>query len=83
LAAFTEEIEEWQRTYDIETWEALERAFADGDLASDELREPRGVIMFWRKNEEDRHLVKDALELYSDVESACEQITDYSTSQWR
>lgn len=83
MAAFTEGIEEWQGTYDIETWEALKRSLADGDLASDELRELRDIIVFWRENEEDRRLIKDALELYSDVDSACEQITDYSSSQWR
>ncbi|GAA0217531.1 hypothetical protein GCM10009000_035460 [Halobacterium noricense] len=36
LAAITEEIEEWQATYDVETWEELEQSLADGDLESDE-----------------------------------------------
>ena len=76
LAAITEEIEEWQATYDAETWEELEQSLADGDLASDELRERRDVIAFWRENEEDRRLIKHALELYSDVEAAREQMTD-------
>jgi predicted transcriptional regulator len=73
LAAITEEIGEWQATYDIETWEELEQSLADGDLASAELRERRDVIAFWRENEEDRRLIKHALELYSDVEAAREQ----------
>jgi len=76
LAAITEEIEEWQATYDIETWEELEQSLADGDLASAELRELRDLIAFWRENEEDRRLIKHALELYSDVEAAREQMTD-------
>ncbi|AEN07609.1 DUF7342 family protein [Halorubrum lacusprofundi] len=76
LAAITEEIEEWQATYDIETWEELEQSLADGALASAELRERRDVIAFWRENEEDRRLIKHALELYSDVEAAREQMTD-------
>ena len=76
LAAISEEIEEWQATYDVETWEQLEQSLADGDLASDELRERRDVIAFWRENEEDRRLIKHALELYSDVEAAREQMTD-------
>ncbi len=75
LAAITEEIEGWQATYDVETWEDLEQSLADGTLASDELRERRDVIAFWRENEEDRRLIKHALELYSDVESAREQMT--------
>jgi predicted transcriptional regulator len=29
LAAITEEIEAWQATYDVETWEELEQSFAD------------------------------------------------------
>jgi predicted transcriptional regulator len=76
LAAITEEIEEWQATYDVETWEELEQSLADGDLTSAELRERRDVIAFWRENEEDRRLIKHALELYSDVEAAREQMTD-------
>ena len=76
LAAITEEIEEWQATYDVETWEELEQSLADGDLTSAELRDRRDVIAFWRENEEDRRLIKHALELYSDVEAAREQMTD-------
>lgn len=76
LAAITGEIEEWQATYDVETWEDLEQSLADGDLSSGELRERRDVIAFWRENEEDRRLIKHALELYSDVEAAREQMTD-------
>jgi predicted transcriptional regulator len=44
LAAITEEIEEWQATYDVETWEEPEPSLADADLASDELHERRDVI---------------------------------------
>jgi predicted transcriptional regulator len=73
LVAITEEIEEWQATYDVETWEDLEQSLADGDLASAELRERCDVIAFWLENEEDRRLIKHALGLYSDVEAAREQ----------
>lgn len=76
LAAITEEIEAWQETYDVETWEELEQSLADGDLSSAALRERRDVIAFWRENEEDRQLIKHALTLYSDVESAREQMME-------
>ncbi len=76
LAAITDEIEGWQETYGIETWEDLEQSLADSDLSSADLRERRDVITFWRENEESRRLIKHALELYSDVESAREQMTD-------
>jgi len=76
LAAITEEIEEWQATYDVETWEELEQSLADGDLASDELRERRDVITRWEENLEYRRLIKHALALYSDVEAAREQRID-------
>jgi predicted transcriptional regulator len=76
LTAITEEIEEWQATYDVETWEDLEQSLADGDLTSAEIRERRDVIAFWRENEADRRLIKHALELYSDVEDAREQLID-------
>jgi hypothetical protein len=81
LAAITEEIEEWQATYDVETWEELEQSLADGDFTSAELRERRDVIECWEENEEDRRLIKHALALYSDVEAAREQMTDYSSSR--
>ncbi|WP_340097943.1 DUF7342 family protein [Salinibaculum salinum] len=76
LAAITDEIEEWQETYEVATWEELEQTLADGDLSSADIRERRDVIAFWRENEEDRKLIKHALELYSDVESAREHMTD-------
>ncbi|WP_255310184.1 hypothetical protein [Halorubrum sp. SD626R] len=76
LTAITEEIEEWQTTYDIETWEELEQSLADGDLASAELQERRDVITRWEENLEDRRLIKHALALYSDVEAAREQMID-------
>jgi hypothetical protein len=76
LAAITGEIEEWQTTYDVETWEDLEQSLAGGDLPSADLRKRRDVIAFWRENEEDRRLIKHALALYSDVEAARKQMID-------
>lgn len=76
LAAITEEIEEWQETFTVETWEELEQSLADGDLSSADIRKRRDVIGFWRENEQDRHLLKHALSLYSDVKTAREKMTD-------
>lgn len=76
LVAIAEEVEAWRATYDVETWEDLERSLADGDLSSADLRERRDVIAFWRETESDRRLIKHALELYADVESARERRPD-------
>ncbi|MCQ4334099.1 hypothetical protein KM295_11530 [Natronomonas sp. F2-12] len=76
LAAITDEIETWQNTYEVETWEELEQSLADSDLSSVEIRERRDVIAFWQENEADRRLIKHALKLYSDVEAAREQLTN-------
>ncbi|TKX69220.1 hypothetical protein [Halorubrum sp. SP9] len=81
LAAITEEIEEWQATYDVETWEELEQSLADGELGSDELRDRREAIAGWEENLEDRRLIKHALALYSDVEAARERLNEYSNSR--
>ena len=81
LVAITEEIEEWQATYDVETWEDLEQSLADDELGSDELRERREAIKGWEENLEDRHLIKHALALYSDVEAARKQLIDYNNSR--
>lgn len=74
LASIAEEIEEWRETYDVETWEELERSLADGERSSAELRERRDVIAFWRETERDRQLINHALELYSAVETARERM---------
>ena len=81
LTAITEEIEEWQATYDVETWEELEQSLADDELGSDELRKRREAIKGWEENLEDRHLIKHALALYSDVEAARKQLIDYNNSR--
>lgn len=83
LVAITEEIEEWQATYDVETWDNLEQSLADSDLASEELRERRDIIACWQENEEDRRLIKHALELYTDVEAARSQKTGVADSAKR
>jgi len=83
LAAITEEIEEWQATYDVETWEELEQSLADSDLASDEFHERRDVITRWGENLEDRRLIKHALVLYSDVEAAREQMMNVADRAMR
>jgi hypothetical protein len=75
LTAITDEIEGWREMYDVDTWEELEQSLADDELSSAELRERRDVITFWRENEQDRQLIKHALELYSAVESARERMT--------
>jgi hypothetical protein len=74
LAAIASEIEDWQDTYDVETWEELEQTLGDSGLSSGEIRERREVIGFWRENEQDRQLIKHALALYADVETAREQM---------
>lgn len=76
LAAITDEVETWRETYGVETWEELEQTLADGDLSSAELRDRRDVVAFWQENEADRRLIKHALELYSDVDAAREQLAD-------
>ncbi|WEL20301.1 hypothetical protein [Halorhabdus sp. BNX81] len=72
LAAITAEIEGWQETYGVDSWEALEQTLADEGLSSAESSERRDVVTFWRENEADRQLLKHALALYTDVEAARE-----------
>jgi hypothetical protein len=76
LTAITDEIETWQARYGVDTWEELEATLTDGDLSSEQLRERRDVVSFWRENEEDRRLLGHALELYATVESAREETAD-------
>ncbi len=76
MAALTEEIETWQATYDVETWEELEQSLADSNLSSADIRERRDVISCWQENGDERRFIKHALALYSDVEAARKRMTD-------
>lgn len=76
LAAITEEIEGWQDTYDVESWEDLEQTLADEELSGEAISERREIIASWRENEDDRQLIKHALALYSDVETARQRMLD-------
>jgi predicted transcriptional regulator len=76
LAAIATEIEEWRDSYDVETWEELEQTLADPELSSAEISERREAIAFWQENEQDRQLIKHALELYADIETARERMLD-------
>ena len=72
LVAIGSEIEDWQETYGVDSWEALEQTLGDDALSSTEIRKRRDVISFWQENEADRQLLKHALALYADVEAARE-----------
>ncbi|WP_135667572.1 DUF7342 family protein [Halorhabdus rudnickae] len=72
LATITAEIEDWQKAYDVDSWEGLEQTLADDALSSAEISERRDVISFWQENEADRKILKHALALYADVEASRE-----------
>jgi hypothetical protein len=76
LTTIAEEIEDWQEAYDVETWEELEQSLADDTLSSSDIRERRDVVQDWQATEEDRRLIRHALELYSDIEATRERMLD-------
>ena len=76
LTTIAEEIEDWQEAYDVETWEELEQSLADDTLSSSDIRERRDVVQDWQAIEEDRRLIRHALELYSDIEATRERMLD-------
>jgi hypothetical protein len=76
LADIAAEIEAWQTEYGVETWEELEGTLADGDLSSEAISTRRDIVTYWRENEADRRLLKHALALYADVETARDRMLD-------
>lgn len=69
IATIQETIDEWKAEFDIESRDALESTLTDDDLPSDAIRERNGVLRQWERYEDNKRLLKHALELYDDARS--------------
>ena len=67
IAAIQEEIDEWKADFDVESRDELESALTDDDLSSDDIQERNRVLREWERYEDNKRLLKHALELYDDA----------------
>lgn len=67
VAAIQTQIDDWKTAFNIESRDALEATLTDSGLSSDEIRERSHVLRQWGHAEEDKRLLKHALELYDDA----------------
>lgn len=69
VAAVQAEIDAWKAEFDVDSRDDLESTLTDDDRSSEEIRDRNRVLREWERREDDRRLLKHALELYDDARS--------------
>jgi hypothetical protein len=67
IAEIQERIEEWQSEFGVESRSDLEATLTDEDLVAEQIRERNAVLRRWEQYEDNRRLLRHALELYDDA----------------
>lgn len=67
IASVQELIDEWKHEFDAESRDELEATLTDDDLDSEAIRERNRVLREWERYEDNKRLLKHALELYDDA----------------
>lgn len=80
IATIQEKIEDWQTDFDVTARDALEATLTDDDLSSDAIRERNRVLRHWERAEDNKRLLKHALELYDDARELHPSHDDSSNS---
>jgi hypothetical protein len=80
IADIQEEIDEWKARFDVKSRDELESTLADEGLSSENVRERNTVLRNWERYEDNKRLVKHALELYDDARSLYPGQNDSSDS---
>ncbi len=69
IAALQERIDEWKAEFDVDSRTDLESTLADEGLSGEEVRRRNEVLRRWERHEDDKRLLKHALQLYDDARS--------------
>jgi len=69
VASIQAKIDEWKTEFDVDSRDALESTLTDADLASEEIRRRNTVLRRWERSEDNKRLLRHALELYDDARS--------------
>ena len=80
IAGIQEKIDEWKDNFDVESRNALESTLTDEDFSSEDIRERITILRDWEHYEDNKRLLKHALELYDDARSLYPGQTDSSDS---
>ena len=67
IADIQAEIDAWKTEYEVESRGALESTLTDEGLDSAEIRKRNRVLRQWERYEDNKRLLKHALELYDDA----------------
>lgn len=67
IASIQTEIDDWKSDFDVESRDELEATLTDDELNSEGIRARNRVLRQWERYEDNKRLVKHALELYDDV----------------
>ena len=67
IASIQAEIDEWKREFDVESRDELESTLTDDGLDSEAIQERNHVLRRWERYEDNKRLLKHALELYDDA----------------
>ena len=80
IATIQKQIDEWKDDFDVESRKDLESTLTDDDLSSKDVRERNTVLRQWERYEDNKRLLKHALELYDDARSLYPGQNDSSNS---
>jgi hypothetical protein len=69
IASIQETIEDWMADYGVDSRDDLEATLTDESLSSEDVRERNRVLRRWERCEDNKRLLKHALELYDDAQS--------------
>ena len=67
VAAIQDDIDEWKADFGVESRDELESTLTDDDLDSTAIRDRNRVLRQWERYEDNKRLLKHALELYDDA----------------
>ena len=80
IASIQAEIDEWKVEFDVESLDELESTLTDDDLDSEAIQERNRVLRQWERYEDNKRLLKHALELYDDARELYPGRSDSSNS---
>lgn len=69
IANIQEDIDAWKTEFDVESRAGLESTLTGDDLSSEDVRARNKVLRRWERYEDNKRLLKHALELYDDARS--------------
>lgn len=69
ITTIQETIDGWKAEFDVDSRDELEASLTDADLDSEAVRERNRVLRDWERSEDNKRLLKHALELYDDARS--------------